>query len=780
MLRELRAQLRQRCSHRLCAAAVLVVACMSGEGAGAQSAGAIVVEGNRRVDAAAIRASFHPGRDGRLDADALDAGLKALYASGLFQDVEIAHSSEKIVVRVVEAPMLDRVAFEGNKHLDDKDLAAAVQSKAHGTLLRATVQGDVTRIIEAYHRAGRYDVRVVPKTIARGNDRFDLVFEVSEGAKTTIREISFAGNHAFGAARLKGVIKTTEATLMSLLKSSDVYDPDRVEADRDLLRRFYLSKGYADVRVLAATADFDATKNGFEVTFSIEEGPLYRFGIIDTISSAPGIATADLRPLVTIRDGATFDDDAVEKSIEAMTLSMAKHGHPFLRAHAQLNRDIATRRMNVTFSVDEGPRNYVERIEVHGNGRTRDNVIRREFDISEGDPYNQVLIDRAEKRLKNLDYFKTVKITTRPGSTPDRLVVDVAVEEQQTGEFSVSGGYSTAYGLIAQVNVGERNFLGTGQYLKASVTLGQYTNGFDVSATEPYLFGTRLSGGIEVFSNQTLANTFQSYNSETYGATLRLGMPLDDHLSVQWRYSLYNQSLSLDPAMGVSSLPIQQAALAGPAWVSTVGDTVTYSTLDNNKSPTSGLNFQLQQDLAGLGGDVNFLRTTADVRYFHPVTDDVVAMGRAQGGYISGWGGQQAPLMDTFFGGPQMVRGFAPNGFGPRDLTPGTTMDNVGGSLYWATTAQLQSTIPGVPQDFGLKFETFADAGSVWGYGGPTTFPGSAQSLQLANSNIVRSSVGVGLVWASPFGSLRVDYAVPVTKAAYDVTQPIYFSAGPF
>jgi outer membrane protein insertion porin family len=232
--------------------------------------------------------------------------------------------------------------------------------------------------------------------------------------------------------------------------------------------------------------------------------------------------------------------------------------------------------------------------------------------------------------------------------------------------------------------------------------------------------------------------------------------------------------------MGISSLPIQQAALAGPAWVSALGDTVTYSTLDNNKSPTSGFNFELRQDLAGLGGDVNFLRTSADVRYYQPVTDDIVAMGRAQGGYITGWGGQQAPLMDTFFGGPQLVRGFAPNGFGPRDLTPGTAMDNVGGSMYWATTAQLQSNIPGVSQEFGLKFETFADAGSVWGYGGPTVFPGSTQSMQLANANIVRSSVGVGLVWASPFGPLRIDYAVPVTKAAYDVTQPFYFSAGPF
>jgi outer membrane protein insertion porin family len=481
-----------------------------------------------------------------------------------------------------------------------------------------------------------------------------------------------------------------------------------------------------------------------------------------------------------VRAGKIFDGAALETSTEAVTLALARRGYPFAQTHARLSRDPAMLRVGVTFAVEEGPRTYVERIDIHGNTKTQDSVIRRELDLAEGDPYNKVLLDRAERHLKNLSYFKSIKITSRPGSTPDRILVDVAVEEQQTGEFSIAGGYSTTYGLIAQVNVGERNFMGTGQYLKASVTVGQYTNGFDISATQPYFLGTRLSAGIEIFSNQALANTYQSFNSETYGATLRIGMPLDDQLSLQWRYSIYNQSVSLDPSMGISSLPIQQAALAGPAWVSAVGDTVTYSTLDNNRSPTSGLIFELKQDLAGLGGDVNFLRTTADLRYYQPVTDDIVGLVRAQSGYVTGWGGQQVPLMDTFFGGPQLVRGFAPNGFGPRDLTPGTTMDNVGGSIYWATTAELQSRIPGVPQDFGLKLATFADAGSVWGYNGPTAFPGSAQSFQLASSNVLRSSVGVGLVWDSPFGGLRINYAVPVSKAAYDVTEPFQFSAGPF
>jgi outer membrane protein insertion porin family len=331
-----------------------------------------------------------------------------------------------------------------------------------------------------------------------------------------------------------------------------------------------------------------------------------------------------------------------------------------------------------------------------------------------------------------------------------------------------------------EVKVGDRNFLGSGDAVNASVTYGQYARGIDLAASEPYFLGTRVSAGIELYGRQNESSPYQSYGSNVYGATMQFGTPLTEQVGVQYRYSIYNQNVTLDPAslVGAPSLPIQQAAAAGSQWVSSVGDTVTYNTLDNTKSPTSGFSSQLKQDLAGLGGDVKFLRTTEDLRYYHPINDDVVSLVRAQGGYVTGWGGQQVPLLNSFFGGPTMVRGFAPNGFGPRDLTPGTTMDNVGGSMYWATTAELQSNIPGVPAEYGLKASAFVDAGSVFRYSGPTAFPGSAQSLQVANNNVMRSSVGVGLTWASPFGALTVNYAVPLTKAAYDVVQPLNFGAG--
>jgi outer membrane protein insertion porin family len=742
----------------------------------------IDVEGNRRVDVETVRSYFHAAPDGRYDEAARDAALKALVATGLFDNVRIDRAGERLLVHLTEAAVLDRVAFEGNKKIKDKELEAVIESRPRGTLQRAVVQSDVGRIMEAYRHAGRDDVGVAPEIINRGNGRVDLVYVVTEGRKTTVRQINFEGNQVFAKRQLAAVIKTSATNMLSFLTGGDEYDPDRIAADREQLRLYYRAKGYADASVTSAGAEYDPAIQGFRLTFAIDEGPLYHFGDVSVVCNVPGLDSEKLRPLLVARSGAVFDGNALDKTSDALATELAKLGFPFAQAVPRTTRDAAARRIAVAFTIDQGPRTYVERIDIHGNTRTRSYVIRREFDIAEGDAYNKTLIDRAERRLKNLNYFKTVKISRQPGSAPDRVVLDVEVAEQSTGDFSVSGGYSTTDGWLAEVKVGDRNFLGSGKTITASATYGQYGRGIDLSASEPYFLGTRVSAGIELYGRQNQSSPYQSYGSDVYGATMQLGTPVTEQIGVQYRYSIYNQDVTLNPASlaAAPSLPIQQAAAAGSQWVSAVGSTVTYNTLDNTKSPTSGFNSQLRQDLAGLGGDVRFLRTAEDVRYYHPINDDVVSLARAQGGYVTGWGGQQAPLLNNFFGGPTMVRGFAPNGFGPRDLTPGTTMDNVGGSMYWATTAELQSAIPGVPKEYGLKATAFVDAGSVFRYSGPTAFPGSAQSLQLANSNVVRSSVGAGLTWASPFGALTVDYAVPLTKAAYDVVQPLRFSAGGF
>jgi outer membrane protein insertion porin family len=759
---------------------LLIAACGVASAAGPDSA--ITVVGNRRIGADMIRSYFHAGRDGRLDAVELDAAVKALYASGLFQDVNIARDGDRVLVKVLENPTIVRVAVEGNRKLKDADLKKDLESKIGGPLSRPFVHDDVQHILELYRRHGYYNASATPQTIDVKDSRVELVFEIKEGDKAGVRQIAFAGNGAFSATKLKAVVQTGVTNLLSFALDNDTYDPDKVEDDRDLLRKFYRAHGYADVRV-AASARFEADKAGMVVTFKVDEGPQYRFGKVDIVSNVKAVDAGALHPALRMQGGDVFDADAVDKTVDDLAIALARSGEPFASVVARSEPRRDRRLIDVVFAIGQGKRLYVERIDIAGNAKTRDDVIRRAFDFGEGDAYNRALIDRAERRLKALGYFKTVKITQRPGSAPDRVVLDVAVEEDKTGSFFVSGGYSASDGVLAQVTIGDSNFLGTGDMIKTAVTYGQYTRGIDLAFVDPYFLNQRLAAGVELFGNQSFANSNQSYNSSLYGAKFSLGTPLSENLGVNWNYAIYNQGLSLGPSAGAVSLPIQQAAQAGSYWVSSIGNGITFSTLDNPRHPTSGIQAQFNNDLAGLGGAAKFARNTNDVRIYHEVAGDVVGMVRGQSGYVTPWGGQQLPLLDGFFGGPQLVRGFAPNGFGPRDITPGTTMDNLGGNLYWATSAELQAPMPLVSPDAQLKVALFSDTGSLWATkaSSVTSFASSlTPAQQIANSRAMRASIGAGLVWDSMFGPIRVDYAYPIAKQPYDVTQRFSFHAGGF
>jgi outer membrane protein insertion porin family len=745
----------------------------------------ITVIGNKHVGADMVRSFFHAGADGKLDAQASDDALKRLYASGLFSNVKISHAGDRILVVVVENPTIGRLAFEGNRKVKDEDLKKDLQSKVGGPLSRAAVQDDVMRMLDVYKRQGYFDTQIVPKTIERkpgsNNITVDLVFEVKEGQKLAVRRIIFAGNKAFSESKLRGVVKTGVTNVVSFLLNNDVYDADKIENDRDLLRQFYRDHGYADVRVSSAGSYDPATKS-VAVTFTIDEGQLYHFGKVALNSTVKSVDTNSLRSVLRTQSGDVYDADAVEKSVEDLTMALARNGAPFAEVVPQIERKPGHQTIDLAYTVQGGKRLYIERIEIHGNNKTRDEVIRREFDVGEGDAYNRALVERAERHLKALGYFKTVKVTADPGSAPDRVVLNVAVEEQQTGNFFVSGGYSTSDGWLASISVTDTNFLGTGDIAKATVSYGQYARGFDVSFTDPWFLNQRLAAGVDVFDRQTFANSNQAFNTNTYGGKVSLGTPITDNVNVAWNYSLYNQGISLDPSIGTVSLPIQQAAQMGSYWVSSIGNSLTYSTLDNARNPTEGVRAQVNNDFAGVGGAVNFARTTQDVRVYHELGGDVVGMVRAQGGYVAPWGGQQLPLLDGFFGGPQLVRGFAPNGFGPRDITPGTTMDNLGGNAYWTTSAELQAPVPFIPSDAGLKVAAFSDVGSLWATSASTatSLAALSPSQQIANSQAIRSSVGAGLIWDSMFGPIRVDYAYPLTKQPYDVTQRLQFTAGGF
>lgn len=809
----------------------------------AQTVQSISVEGNRRVEVETIRSYFKPGPGGRLDQGAIDDGLKALIETGLFQDVRINRGpGGRIIVSVVENPVIGRIAFEGNKKIKDEQLTAEIQSKARGTFSRAMVQSDTLRIAEIYRRSGRYDVHVTPEIIEQPNNRVDLVFTIVEGAKTGVKSIEFVGNVAFSSYRLKDVIKTRETNLLSFLGSGDVYDPDRVEADRDLIRRFYLKHGFADVQVVAALTEYDPAKKGFNVTFKIEEGAQYRVGAVDFRSSIPNFDPSSMRGYSRVNVGSLYNVESVEKSVEEMQIEASRRGYAFAVVRPGGDRNFEAHTVSVVFNIDEGPRTYVERINLRGNTRTRDYVIRREFDISEGDAYNRALVDRAERRLKNLDYFKSVKITTEPGSSSDRVILNVDMEEKSTGDFSVSGGYSTTDGALAEVSIAERNLLGRGLFAKAAVTYGQYARGYSLSFVEPYLLDYRIALGLDLYQRQQLANSYISYGTKTLGFSPRLGFSLREDLSLQLRYSIYQQEISLpsylancnntlgssfnpSPAYantpqgaadiassgfnfagtnglgcyndGEASLPVRRELANGKTLTSALGYTLTYNTLDNNKNPTDGLLIDFRQDFAGVGGDVSYLKTAADGKYYTPLVSDIVGLVHLQGGILTKVG-DDLRMLDHFQMGPNLVRGFAPNGIGPRDLNPFGTRDSLGGTKYWGASFELQMPFWFLPKEVGLKGAVYADAGGLYDYRGPTSWTttnevnapgcipstinpsttGTCTGLVYDDSKVVRTSVGVGLIWQSPFGPLRFDYAVPLTKGKYDRTQEFRFGGG--
>jgi outer membrane protein insertion porin family len=800
-----------------CCVAVGAVA-MAGSAA-AQSSSSIVVEGNRRVEAETIRSYFRVNPGERLDSYRIDQALKALYATGLFQDVRISHSGPRLIVTVVENPVINRVAFEGNSKLKDDQLQNEVQSKTRGTLSRPTVQADVQRIVEVYRRNGRFDVRVEPKIIELPNNRVDLVFEVKEGEKTGVRKIIFVGNKAYGDQRIKDEIKTSETTWfwpLAFLQSADIYDGDRIEADRDLIRRFYLKHGYADVRVVSAVSVYDPEKKGFIVTFTIDEGARYKFGKFDIQSNVPMVDPRTLYGRLRAGSGDVYNAEAVEKSVENLSIEVARRGYPFAVVRPRGDRDLATHTISVVFTVEDGPRVYIERINVRGNTRTRDYVIRREFDVGEGDAYNRALIDRAERRLKNLNYFKNVKITNEPGSAPDRIVLNVDVEEIPTGEFSIAGGYSTASGWMAELTIAERNLLGQGQFARLGLQYGQYARGFELSFAEPFFLGQRLGVGLDLYYKETLATNYVSYNSTTMGIGTRAGFALSEELSFQARYNVYSQKITLpyqynncqyspnaliNGGLGVnqmseslrtdggncysdgeSSLAVRKELAAGAVLVSMLGYSVAYNTLDNNRNPTAGLYAEFKQDFAGVGGDVNFVRSTVDTRSYYEVFSDVVSVLHLQGGHIAGWGNKDLRMLDHFQMGPNLVRGFAPSGIGPRDLTSMAVNgvgDALGGSMYWGASLEAQAPFSFLPKDAGLKGAVFVDAGSLWNYKGPTFWNVTGETLQPGpDSGAIRASVGVGLIWNSPFGPLRFDYSFPLSKQGYDQVQAFRFGGG--
>lgn len=734
----------------------------------------VAVEGNQRVDAETIRAYLliRPGVEySRRDED---ESLKALFETGLFADVQFDTRASTLFVIVVENPVINEVAFEGNKKYKDDQLSTVVQSQPRSVFTRAKVQNDVARLLELYRRSGRFQASVTPQIIELPNNRVNLVFVFAEGPKTGVAGITFIGNHAFGDARLRNVIATRQSGILSFLRSGDNYDPDRLSSDEEKLRQFYLNHGFADFEVISSVADLDRERNAFFIAFTLSEGPRYRFGQISVDSTVPGVDPAALERKVFTDEGDVFSSSEVEKSLEQITLYLAANGYPFITARPRLNRDPDTLTINVTFVVDESAPVYIERIEIRGNTRTRDYVIRREFDIAEGDAYNRVLVDRAERRLKRLGYFADVRIFTEPGATPDRVLVIVEVDEQPTGELSFGVGYSTGDGVVGDVSLSEKNFLGRGYNLRAAVGAGQTSRTYEFGFTDPYFLGRRISVGFNVFRREYNKNSYRSYDYKTTGGDITFGFPITDLVTLKTGYKLELQDIIVDASdcdgVGGDDISPTICQSVGNTWVSSVFYSLIYDTLDSYRDPHSGIYARFQQEFAGVGGDVAYVKTTGTASYYRELLPDrdIVGLLRVQGGDVFGIN-QSVRLLDNFFKGGETVRGFQTSGFGPRDPNTG---DALGGKIFAAGTAEVQFPFPLFPPELGFKGAVFSDAGTLFDTDGTVAIGSPLDSAS------IRSSVGGSILWASPLGPLRADFAYVLTSESYDRKQFFRFGGG--
>ena len=801
---------------------VLTVALVGMQLVAAQSVSAAVVNridvrGNSRVEASTIRSftQIQPGTNVS-EADQ-DAVLQRLFATGLFSDVRVSQSGGALIIEVDENQIVNQVLFQGNSKIKDEQLNAAIQTRPRGAYSRAQVDQDVEMIREAYQRIGRSDAVVSVQAQEIGEGRVNVIYNIQEGDRTKIASISFVGNNFFGDTRLKQVISLRETGLLSFFQRNDVYDEDKLRVDEEALRRFYYNRGFADFRIVSAVAELDETENSYYITITVDEGERYAFGDISIDSTIAGVDSGALYGELETSPGEVYSAEDVEDSLVNLTNRLAGEGYAFAQVTPRGDRDFTNRTISVNYVIDQGPRAYVERLEIRGNTKTRDYVIRREFDVSEGDAFNQVLVQRAKQRLEDLGYFESVKVSTAPGGEPDRVIVIVDVVEKATGELSIGGGYTTggeSSGPVAEVGVTERNFLGRGQFIKVSAGFGADTRSYNLSFTEPYFLGQRLAVGFDLYRTES---TSGDYDTLRTGGDVRIAAPITENLTAQLAYNYKeeefgdNNGVTLRDPLTDEPLdntdgdrlrsvcsdpnPAQYAALTGqnvlddngnvvtapnytdspiinnaicesPYSTSSISYSLTYNSLDNSSDPREGFFVQAGQEYAGLGGDAEFLKSTIKASAYTLLNEgfDVIGSVSASAGHVTTLGGGELRVFDNFFKGKDLVRGFEYRGIGPRQNGV-----SIGGTQYAGAQAEATFPLPGLSRDLGFRGAVFADAGSLWG----SEYEGY-QGVEGADSAI-RAAAGVGLIWASPFGPLRVNYAHPFMKEDYDETQQFSF-----
>jgi outer membrane protein insertion porin family len=746
----------------------------------AQTVGQIAVEGNQRVEPETVLSYLQINRGDPFDPVAIDESVKTLFQTGLFSDVQIFRRGNTLIVRVEENPIVNRVNFEGNSEINDDDLAKEVELRERIVFTRAKAQSDTRRILALYQRTGFYSVRVAPKIIRLPQNRIDLVFEIAEGSETKVGTIEFAGNEAFSDGDLRGVIVTKEAAWWRFFTKSTTYDPDRLEFDKELVRRHYLKNGFADAKVLSADARLSDAGDRFVITFTVEEGPRYRIADVAVNIGDTNLDPDRLKKGVKTGVGDDYDASKVDKTVENLTLEAAKQGFVFAKVEPDIQRNEADASLNIVYNLSEGTRTYIERIDIVGNTRTLDEVIRRELRLFEGDAYNRVLVDRARRRLTALDFFEKIDFREDPGSAPDKIVLVVEVVEKSTGSISFSAGYSSTEAVVGSVELTERNLLGRGQFLKLNTTLSFKRQSVDFSFTEPYFLGMPISAGVDLFATLTDNTSISSYKSEQIGGALRAGFRLDEYSTMNFKYGLaYRKITGIDETEASPTI----IASEGSTIKSALGATYTWDDLDNPTRPTTGFRGQIDSEVAGLGGDVYYGKLEGHAFYFLPVyEEDVVLKLEANAGHIEGFGSDDVPIQDRFYKGADSFRGFAKSGVGPRQIGNDGDTDAIGGQTYAIGTVELTFPV-GLPDEWGIEGAAFTDFGTVFNAPENSVPNGVAGCTRAAGCTVFdttdfRLAVGAGLIWQSPFGPLRVDASYPLLKASYDETEWFRFSIG--
>ncbi len=727
----------------------------------------ITVEGNERIDSQTIISYLpvHPGQT--VDSEMIDLAVKTLYNTDLFSDVQIALNGSDLVINVVESPIINQVVFEGNHAMTKDKLRDEVQIRPRGVFTKSKVQADVQRIIELYRKEGRISATVTPKIVELPQKRVDLIFEINEGPKTGVADVNFVGNKAFSDNDLRGVVVTQKSIWWKFFSSNDNYDPDRMDYDREQLRKHYTNRGYYDFHVISAVAELTPNRRDFDVTYTLDEGQKYNFGRVTIKTDNDKLKSDQLLRSISIKPGQLYESDRVQKAVDDLTFAAGAQGFAFVDIRPDEDADPNNHTVNLVFNVHEGARVYIDKIDIVGNTQTLDSVIRRQLLVSEGDAYNKALIERSKMYVNGLGFFKDVKIDEKPSATPGKTNLQVGITEQPTGELSFGAGFSSIEKFILDIGISQSNFRGTGQDLRARIQTGSIEKQIDFSFTEPHFINRDIQAGFDLFES-SYDYTGVDYKTDTTGGDVRLGYNLNGYSVLRLRYNLRRDKITYTDSTACDGLLYN----CGAGITSGVGYTLSFDLRNDYVNPTRGWTATFRQDIAGIGGDVKYVKTEAEGAWFHGFAKDMVLQISGNAGTITPWGGDSVRVNDRYYKGGDTMRGFQYAGIGPRDTSTGYAL---GGTTYAIGTVELG--VPNsLPDQYGLKTALFLDVGTLGGIDNRLKIDSTGNKLtNIVDDLSLRATLGVSVKWKSPMGPVQFDLGQVLLREKYDKVETFQF-----